>query len=1531
MTRGHADEIHRTRLEWLALVAVLVSAFALRIYDLNWDQGKFLHPDELHVTNVSNGLIHFEWPLDWKSIRDPEVSPFNPRQSTCGDQSQQVCQYPYGALPLLVTDFASETLGDLVGEPWGNHDHIPRVGRAISALVDTITVLLVFLVGARLFNRRAGLLSAAIYAGTPVAIQLSHFYTTDIWLACFVTLTLWSSLLALDRERLSWFALAGASFGLAMASKGSALLLGGVVAWAALVVGYRAVANGDPGTGVRAAMSRLAVSGASSLAAFALFEPYALVRLGTYIDQLREQQQMSSGTIDFPFTRRYVGTTPVLYQLEQLTRWGMGPVAALLGFTGVGLMAWWALRRRRADLALVLVWLGLQSIVIFIPEVKFLRYQIPIVPVLAIAAGVAIWSGYRWLATRVHRLPAVAFLVACLVGIGGWTAAFTSVYEGVHPRIAASTWIYANVPMGSAISSEDWDDSLPVSFGPMLSYGDMRYQNISFDIYGDRPQEEVADYLYDRLSATDYVIQSSNRLEESVRQAPWRYPVQIRYYDLLESGQLGFQKVAEFSKQPEIGPFSFDDSLADESWVNYDHPHVVIYQKTTLVDRSTFQSLMQPAIEADWLPRRTNPQTKSLMLDEPVGELPVVGNFRWSERLTSNSAAALGFWVAFLVLMSAIGRQWSRLLFPRFPDGGAGLARTLTLILAGWLLWFLASLELISFSVIWSWVALIVVALVGLGLWRGLADTKRWFPAPAIIGAEAVFWAVFALFLAFRWINPDSWHPIWGGEKPMEFAHLNATLRSAHFPPFDPWFAGGYINYYYYGLYLVAYCIKLTGIPAEIAFNLAQPTVMGLMASGAYSLAGALSSVRRRVGQSVAAGVLGATLVVLIGNLDNFFRVVKTLPDPIEPTFGQWTWDPSRAVSFTITEFPFFTGLYADLHAHGINVPVSMVVLGLCLSLVKDPYLTTLAVLRPRLDRKTTYFAVRLAMLGLGVGSVATTNSWDLAEYVAFTAVALLMTTAGIKPFPLRIAISIGMTAAVGVVAAILFSPFYANYVALFTTVGRTRDKTSVIQIANHFGGLLAIAGVAGSALLLARYRGRVRWFTIDPILPLALVAAALSVAVTTNLGDEKVSGLTVKIAAGIVCAVLLVPMLLTLEDYREEWAIDLGRGVLISALVAELILIIDGRGTLALMIAFFSLGATMWLFMRDRAERMTGALIACAAGIVGAIEIVFLEDNLAGGDHYRMNTVFKFYNQAWVLFAVAGGVLLGRAVAASGALGWFMEPARAGFINRPGREPAVIEDEIAQDLIEEAALDDEPAELASPESIAEEIEAEGAAWTVTTEADQHALLDRRWARAAVAVGAIAIAMSLFYPILATGPRLAERFEGHPDPGTLNAYDWMRYGTLRTDLGDEVTFDGDREAIYWFIDNVDGSPVIMEAAIGAYRGNGSRFSISTGLPTVIGWAGHESQQRYGDTIGPREAAVREFYSTTDTARKQAILLEYEVEYVVVGDVERKSLAGGEYWADPAGIAAIEQMVGTNLEAVFQSGATTVYRVVRDES
>src|SRR3970282_777578 len=84
--------------------------------------------------------------------------------------------------------------------------------------------------------------------------------------------------------------------------------------------------------------------------------------------------------------------------------------------------------------------------------------------------------------------------------------------------------------------------------------------------------------------------------------------------------------------------------------------------------------------------------------------------------------------------------------------------------------------------------------------------------------------------------NPDLWHPWKGGEKPMDFSYFNAVLKSTTFPPYDPWYAGGYLNYYYYGFVVVGALVKFLGIVSAIAYNLILPPVSALIAMGAFSL-----------------------------------------------------------------------------------------------------------------------------------------------------------------------------------------------------------------------------------------------------------------------------------------------------------------------------------------------------------------------------------------------------------------------------------------------------------------------------------------------------------------------------------------------------------------------------------------------------------------------------------------------------------------------------------------------------------------------
>jgi uncharacterized membrane protein len=321
-------------------------------------------------------------------------------------------------------------------------------------------------------------------------------------------------------------------------------------------------------------------------------------------------------------------------------------------------------------------------------------------------------------------------------------------------------------------------------------------------------------------------------------------------------------------------------------------------------------------------------------------------------------------------------------------------------LLVAWLNWLLSSARLAPFT--W-WVALIVLIGVAILAWA-IGFTRRaellafWREQRrTILIQELLFWGCFFAFVVVRALNPDLWHPGLGGEKPMDMAYLNAVATTPFFPSYDPWYAGGYINYYYFGFVLVATIIHLSGVEVTTAYNLAVPTLFALTATGACSVVANLASITTGIAPRnwltrvlsgprgwLAAGLLGALFVVGMGNLgqvqllwdglqemstvkadqvddppqalptlqtvgnrvrDLFLPLPRATDGLIQLLFNDkkfnfrqewWYWNatrvypPAKDEAGPITEFPLFTFLFADLHAHMMALPLSVLALGLC-------------------------------------------------------------------------------------------------------------------------------------------------------------------------------------------------------------------------------------------------------------------------------------------------------------------------------------------------------------------------------------------------------------------------------------------------------------------------------------------------------------------------------------------------------------------------------------------------------------------------
>ena len=318
-------------------------------------------------------------------------------------------------------------------------------------------------------------------------------------------------------------------------------------------------------------------------------------------------------------------------------------------------------------------------------------------------------------------------------------------------------------------------------------------------------------------------------------------------------------------------------------------------------------------------------------------------------------------WLILLELLSLAVLPLCGFLFQGLPDGGYPLAKTVGLLLATYLAWLGTNLGLGYFSPLTCLVSLLLLAAV---CWapaslrsalKGLLKPGR---AKALISAELLFLFTFIAFAAIRAYNPE----IYWGEKTMDFSFLNAINRGSTFPPFEPWFSGTVLNYYYYGFVFFSYIIQLASVPTAYGFNLAMATIPALSASCAFSLGFNLC---RRVRW----GLLAATLVGFIGNLDPIFQLASLdrseaaleaafinltdaygyllggvlylaklpfinldllLHSPGAGSIWDSYWASSRAIGQgMINEYPVWSWLFADLHAHVMVMPVSLLLLSL--------------------------------------------------------------------------------------------------------------------------------------------------------------------------------------------------------------------------------------------------------------------------------------------------------------------------------------------------------------------------------------------------------------------------------------------------------------------------------------------------------------------------------------------------------------------------------------------------------------------------
>ncbi|MBM3137030.1 MAG: phospholipid carrier-dependent glycosyltransferase, partial [Chloroflexi bacterium] len=681
------------------------------------------------------------------------------------------------------------------------------------------------------------------------------------------------------------------------------------------------------------------------------------------------------------------------------------------------------------------------------------------------------------------------------------------------------------------VKETDWDDGLPLfmyGYNPYDSYEGIYSSDLNFQMYWDDDESKLKRFL-DGLYQADYFIITSSRQWGSVTQMPERYPLTTAFYHNLIGcqvddvqwcyrvaepekfeGLLGFDLQETFQVDPSIFGWQFNSQFAEEAFTVYDHPKVLIFEKTNEFD---FSSVVRQLSKVDLdqvlnVSIKESEQRPGLLTLSPSRSKDQKVSGTWSSLfnfhslLNSNQFLAAAAWYVFITVLGWICFPLVRSVFYGLNDKGYPHAKITGLVLWAWITW-IGSSNGIPFSRLFILITLMIV--VGINLAILIKDRRLLLSAIKqewcyFATIELISLGLFIFFLFIRLGNPNLWHPFKGGEKPMDFAYLNAVIKSAKFPPYDPWYAGGYINYYYFGFLLAGIVVKLLGIIPSIAYNLILPTFFSFTGMAAFSLGWNLTKSRENqqteqnkltVENPYIWGVISVVFVLIIGNLGTvsmFFQGIFKLGmvDAQSIGFGlidklmfflrglarfiqganfsyypgDWYWIPSRAIPGTvITEFPFFTFLYGDPHAHLFAYPLTLVILGWCLSLI----------LGKSHSPEKLGWAGPIFMGALFIGVLRPTNTWDFPVYLAIGCITLFYISYTYDQVPDNFLASVGnplrkilfSTLLVIVLAGlslVLFSPFDRWYGQAYSSIEIWRDdKTPLWAYFNHWGFFLLI------------------------------------------------------------------------------------------------------------------------------------------------------------------------------------------------------------------------------------------------------------------------------------------------------------------------------------------------------------------------------------------------------------------------------------------------------------------------------------------
>jgi len=567
------------------LLLILFLAGLVRFGGLNWCSPYTPHPDEWNMATAVTKL-------SWEDKLNPDF-------------------FAYGQFPLYLTYFSAR-IYNLI--PWIAVKEID-IQEAIfflrfwSAIVGVGTVYLAYLISKKLTptthprhfdfaqckltthnSQLTPLLASLLSAFTPGLTQMSHFGTTESFLSFFFLLITFLSFKITENPRLKYFVFLGIALGLALGTKISALVFAVPILLSYIINLKKNFAGANPDSQRDAFIltTKYFFTLCLCLAFTLISSPYLVLSFTESKRILLYETAVATGKSPVFYTRQFINTLPILFQLQKIFPFVLGWPIFILGsggfFLTIFLLIKNILKKRKHSLTAYYLLLTTPFVVYFLSQAflfcKWTRFMAPIFAFFPIFAIVLL----NYL-SRLRYLGYLLIFLSILPGI-----IFSSIYFQPDIRFTASDWIYQNIPFGSKILFDTGNVvDIPISRSKHQSLI-TNYSLISFDFYHLDENAELFPKLTNYLITSDYIFVPSRRIFANYLRLAGEYPLTAKYYSLLFSGKLGFTEIKTFTA---LNSKLFADEKAEETFTVFDHPTIRIYKKVVGLGQKDYENLLQ--------------------------------------------------------------------------------------------------------------------------------------------------------------------------------------------------------------------------------------------------------------------------------------------------------------------------------------------------------------------------------------------------------------------------------------------------------------------------------------------------------------------------------------------------------------------------------------------------------------------------------------------------------------------------------------------------------------------------------------------------------------------------------------------------------------------------------------------------------------------------------------------------------------------------------------------------------------------------